>query len=64
MAQRVPVVGWREEWAEDGALLSYGIDRSGTSSLGPELIVNAKTAKALGITLSRSILERAARVIE
>ncbi len=55
LAQRWPVIGFTGEWAEQGALLSYGID---------DLVVNLRTARALGITIPQSILLQASQVIE
>jgi putative ABC transport system substrate-binding protein len=86
-SRRLPVVGARSEFADDGALMSYGallsdqVRRSaqmadkilkGTKPADIpvelptkfELVVNAKTAKALGITIPGEILLQANRVIE
>jgi len=86
-SQRLPVVGFRSEHADDGALMSYSsplsdqVRRSaqmadkilkGTKPADIpvelptkfELVVNAKTAKTLGITIPAEILLQAARVIE
>ena len=87
-SRRLPVVGFRSEYADDGALMSYSalvsdqIRRSaqmvdqilkGTKKPADipvelptkfELVVNVKTAKALGITIPAEILLQAARVIE
>jgi putative ABC transport system substrate-binding protein len=85
--QRIPVVGHRNEFADDGALMSYGALTSdqfrraaqladkilkGTKPADIpveqptkfELVVNLKTAKALGITIPNAILLQAERVIE
>jgi len=85
--QRIPLIGFRSDMANDGALMSYGalsseqIRRSaylvdailkGTRPADIpveqpttfELVVNMKTAKALGITIPQSILLQASRVIE
>jgi len=85
--RRVPVVGFRGEMAEDGALLSYGASLVGQARQSAqladkilkgrkpadlpielpttfELVVNLRTAKALGITIPQSILLQATRVIE
>ena len=87
MGIRLPIVGFSEEWASDGALMSYSanwadayrraayfVDRifkgAKPSDLPIEeptrfsLVVNARTAKALGIKIPPSILLRADRVIE
>ena len=87
-SRRLPVVGFRSEYADDGALMSYSalisdqirrsaqmVDQILKARKKPadipveqptkfELVVNAKTAKALGITIPEEILLQAARVIE
>ena len=85
--RRLPVVGFRSEFAEDGALMSYsallgdqvrrsaqladkilkGAKPADIAIEQPtkfELVVNAKTAKTLGITIPGEILLQANRVIE
>jgi len=87
LAQRWPAIGSRREWAEEGALLSYGVDVSAIYRRAAyyvdrilkgakpgdlpieqptrfELVVNLKTAKAIGLTISQSLLFRADKVIE
>jgi len=87
LAQRWPVIGFTGEWAEQGALLSYGIDQSANSRRAAyyvdrilkgakpgdlpieqptkvDLVVNLRTARALGITIPQSILLQASQVIE
>jgi putative ABC transport system substrate-binding protein len=87
LEQRWPVVGGEREFAEEGALLSYGADTSANyrraayhvdrilKGVKPgdlpmeqptkfELVVNLKTAKALGLTLPQPFLMRADKVIE
>jgi putative tryptophan/tyrosine transport system substrate-binding protein len=84
---KLAMISYRSDWAEAGALLTYGAD--GTESFRRcavlanrilkgsrpqetpveevtklELVVNLVTAKALGITVPRSIIARADRVIE
>jgi putative ABC transport system substrate-binding protein len=87
LRNRLPIMGWRREWVEAGALLAYGgsfvdqfrraahfVDRilkGARPSELPieqpvkfELFLNAKTAKALGLTIPPSLLVRADYVIE
>jgi len=87
LAQRWPVIGSRREWAEEGTLLSYGVDVSAIYRRAAyyvdrilkgakpgdlpieqptrfELVVNLKTAKAIGLTISQSLLFRADKVME
>ncbi|MGH9577486.1 MAG: ABC transporter substrate-binding protein [Terriglobales bacterium] len=84
---RLPAIGFSDEWAQDGALMSFGpsfvemyrraasfVDRilkgAKPADLPLEqptkfdLVINARTAKALGIKIPGSILIRADRVIE
>jgi putative ABC transport system substrate-binding protein len=87
-SRRLPVVGTRSEFTDEGALMSYSsllsdqIRRSaqmvdqilkGTKKPADipvelptkfELVVNAKTAKSLGITIPGEILLQASRLIE
>ena len=87
LARRWPVIASQREWADDGALLTYGADSSTLYRRAAyyvdrilkgakpgdlpieqptkfELVVNLKTAKTLGLTISQSLLFRADRVIE
>ena len=84
---RIPVVAYRSQLAEAGALFSYGaslpeqirrsaayvdkILRGARPSELPveqatilELVVNLKTARALGIEIPRQVLLRADRILE
>lgn len=86
-SRRLPVVGVRSEFADDGALMSYSallsdqirratqmVDKilkgAKPADIPVEqpvrfaLVVNAKTAKTLGITIPGEILLQASRVIE
>ena len=87
LARRWAMIGSSREYAEDGALLSYGVDRAINyrraayyvdrilkgakpaempieQPMTIELVINGKTAKALGIKLPQSLLIRAERVID
>ncbi|MFZ2652695.1 MAG: ABC transporter substrate-binding protein [Burkholderiaceae bacterium] len=84
---RLAVIGFSDEWAEDGALMSFGpnwdaayrraayfVDRIFKGAKPADLpveqptrfsmVINAKTARALGITFPGITLLRADRVIE
>jgi putative tryptophan/tyrosine transport system substrate-binding protein len=83
----VPAVYWGSDFARDGGLLSYGVDRVDNFRRAAtyvdrilrgakpaelpvqfpakyEMVVNLKTAKALGLTVPQSILLSADEVIE
>jgi ABC-type uncharacterized transport system substrate-binding protein len=87
MRRRLPALCPVREFAEDGALLSYGVnvatlfrtaaryvdkilkgakpsDLPVEQARSYELVVNARTAKALGVVIPRSLLLRADHVIE
>ena len=87
MRNKLPLIGHRLEWAEAGAILTYGPDVTDTlrrsAALADrvlrgakpaempvvqasrfELIVNQRSAKALGVSVPPDVLKTADRVIE
>ena len=87
LRNRIALVGHRVEWAEAGAVLSYGADvadalrrsaviadrilKGARPADTPvqlatkfEMVVNQRSAKALGLAVAEEVLRRADRVIE
>jgi len=87
MRNRLALIGHRSEWAEVGALMTYGAEVADAQrrsarianrilkgvkpaaipverATKTELVVNQRTAKALGVAIPDSVLRRADRVIE
>jgi putative ABC transport system substrate-binding protein len=87
LRNRLPSIGGNNNWAVDGALMSYGpnsndmfrraatyVDRILKGAKPAELpveqptkfelVINLKTAKALGLTMPQSLLQRADKLIQ
>ena len=87
LARRWPVIATNRSFAEEGALLSYGVDITANYRRAAyyvdrilkgakpgdlpieqptklELVINRKTAKALGMTIPQALMLQADRVIE
>jgi putative tryptophan/tyrosine transport system substrate-binding protein len=68
--ERLPAIYWRRDFSDAGGLMSYGSDPVEPGDLPFEqprkfeLVINLKTAKALGLTIPQSLLLRADQVIE
>ncbi len=61
---RLPVISGWAQFAEDGNLMSYGPNLRESSRRLAVYVVNLKAAKALGVTVPRSVLLRADQVID
>ena len=61
---RLPAVYPDRFFVTGGGLISYGPDQTGRSPTGYEMVLNLKTAKALGINVPRILLAQADEVIE
>jgi putative ABC transport system substrate-binding protein len=85
--RRLPLLGHRKEWVQQGALFSYNLDLRSVGKAAAryvdkilkgtkpadlpveqssqlQLVINLKTAKALGLTIPQSLVVRADEIIQ
>jgi putative ABC transport system substrate-binding protein len=61
---RLPAVYGYREHVDDGGLISYGVDLRACFPTNLELVINLKTANALGLAVSPTLIARADEAIE